>query len=110
MERADRSPRPRSRGPSSPLRHLLQEIPLRRRVAILVSVGGGLHRRADLVAVFFTAQTALYDQLDESLVQRATTAASGDLADPTLLLRVSSDALAAGDFRVAIVTVRRARS
>ena len=55
-------------------------------------------------AVFFTAQRALYDQLDESLVQRATVAASGDLADPSLLLRVSSDALAAGEVRVAIVT------
>jgi len=91
-------------GPSSPLRHLLQEIPLRRRVAILVSLGGGLIVALISVAVFVTAQTALYDQLDESLVQRAITAASGDLADPTLLLRVSSDALAAGDFRVAIVT------
>jgi two-component system sensor histidine kinase MprB len=91
-------------GPSSPLRHLLQEIPLRRRVAILVSLGGGLIVALISVAVFVTAQTALYDQLDESLVQRAITAASGDLADPTLLLRVSSDTLAAGDFRVAIVT------
>ncbi len=103
MERAT-DPEAPEPGPSSPLRHLLQEIPLRRRVAVLVSVGGGLIVALISVAVFLTAQTALYDQLDESLVQRAITAASGDLADPTLLLRVSSDALAAGDFRVAIVT------
>lgn len=91
-------------GTPSPLRHLLQEIPLRRRVAIVVSVGGGLIVALISIAVFLTAQNALYDQLDESLVQRAIAAASGDLADPTLLLRVSSDTLAAGDFRVAIVT------
>ena len=73
-------------------------------MGILVSVGGGLLVALIAAAVFFTAQRALYDQLDESLVQRATVAASGDLADPSLLLRVSSDALAAGEVRVAIVT------
>ena len=84
--------------------HLLLEIPLRRRVAILVSVGAGLLVALISVAVFLTAYRALYDQLDESLVERATAASSSDLADPTLLLRVvSSDALAAGDFRVALV-------
>ncbi|MCD2189050.1 HAMP domain-containing sensor histidine kinase [Actinomycetospora soli] len=84
--------------------HVLLEIPLRRRVAILVSVGAGLLVALIAVAVFLTAYRALYDQLDESLVERATAAASSDLADPSLLYRaVSSDALAAGDFRVAIV-------
>jgi two-component system, OmpR family, sensor histidine kinase MprB len=90
--------------PPGLIRHVLQGIPLRRRVGILVSVGGGLLVALIAAAVFFTAQRALYDQLDESLVQRATVAASGDLADPSLLLRVSSDALAAGEVRVAIVT------
>ena len=83
---------------------LLLEIPLRRRVAILVSVGAGLLVALISVAVFFTAYRALYDQLDQSLVERATAASSSDLADPTLLLKVvTSDALAAGDFRVAVV-------
>lgn len=90
--------------PPGLIRHLLQGIPLRRRVGILVSVGGGLLVALIAIAVFFTAQRALYDQLDESLVQRATVAAAGDLADPAILLRVSSDALAAGEVRVAIVT------
>jgi two-component system, OmpR family, sensor histidine kinase MprB len=90
--------------PPGLVRHVLQGIPLRRRVGILVSVGGGLLVALIAVAVYLTAQRALYDQLDESLVQRATVAASGDLADPALLLRVSSDALAAGEVRVAIVT------
>lgn len=84
--------------------HVLLEIPLRRRVAILVSIGAGLLVALIAVAVFFTAYRALYDQLDESLVERATAAASSDLADPTMLYRVvSPDALAAGDYRVAIV-------
>ena len=88
------------------VRQLLLETPLRRRVAILVSVGAGLLVAIVSVAAFLTVQRALYDQLDQSLEQRATTAASSDLADPTLLLlRVSSDALAAGDFRVAVVDV-----
>jgi len=90
--------------PPGLVRHVLQGIPLRRRVGILVSVGGGLLVALIAVAVYLTAQRALYDQLDESLVQRATVAAAGDLADPALLLRVSSDALAAGEVRVAIVT------
>ncbi|PVZ14982.1 HAMP domain-containing sensor histidine kinase [Actinomycetospora cinnamomea] len=90
--------------PPGLVRHVLQGIPLRRRVGILVSVGGGLLVALIAVAVYLTAQRALYDQLDESLVQRATVAASGDLADPALLLRVSQDALAAGEVRVAIVT------
>ena len=90
--------------PPGLVRHVLEGIPLRRRVGILVSVGGGLVVALIAIAVFFTAQRALYDQLDESLVQRATIAAAGDLADPSVLLRVSSDALAAGEVRVAIVT------
>ena len=93
-------------GPAAPSGwHVLLEIPLRRRVAILVSVGAGLLVALISVAVFFTAYRALYDQLDQSLVERATAASSSDLADPTLLFKVvSSDALAAGDFRVAIVS------
>ncbi|MDL5160326.1 sensor histidine kinase [Actinomycetospora termitidis] len=91
--------------------HVLLEIPLRRRVAILVSVGAGLLVALIAVAVFFTAYRALYDQLDESLVERATAASSSDLADPALLFRVvSSDALAAGDFRVAIVSATTNRA
>ena len=42
----------------------LLEIPLRRRVAILVSVGAGLLVALISVAVFLTVQRALYDQLD----------------------------------------------
>ena len=107
-DRTDAEARDDSRDDEDPqpgiVRHVLQGIPLRRRVGILVSVGGGLLVALIAVAVFFTAQRALYDQLDESLVQRATTAAAGDLADPAILLRVSSDALAAGEVRVAIVT------
>ena len=83
--------------------HALLEIPLRRRVAILTSVGAGLLVALISVAVFLTVQRALYDQLDENLSQRAAVASSSDLADPRLLLQISSDAFTAGDFRVAIV-------
>jgi len=83
--------------------HALLEIPLRRRVAILTSMGAGLLVALISVAVFLTVQRALYDQLDQSLAQRAAVASSSDLADPRLLLQVSSDAFIAGDFRVAIV-------
>lgn len=81
----------------------LLELPLRRRVALVVSVGAGLLVAVISLAAFLTVQRALYDQLDESLVQRATAAATSDLGDPALLLQVSPDALAAGDFRVAVV-------
>ena len=84
-------------------RWFLLDIPLRRRVAILSAVGAGLLVALVSVAAFVTVQRALYDQLDQNLLQRATTAASSDLADPVLLLGVSSDALAAGDLRVAVV-------
>ncbi len=78
-------------------------ISLRRRVAMLSAFGVGLVVALVSVAAFFTVRSALYSQLDQNLVQRATAAAQGPLANPGALAQIPSEALGAGDLRIAIL-------
>lgn len=78
-------------------------ISLQRRVALLSACGVGLVVAVVSVAAFLTVRFAVYHQLDQNLVQRAVAAAQGPLVRPGALATIPSEALGAGDVRIAIL-------
>lgn len=77
---------------------------LRNRISWLVAVAVAVAIAVAALAVFITARSQLYAQLDDDLVVRAQTAVGGALTDPNQLVQVPADAFGGAQF--AIVTAR----
>jgi len=97
-------------GPVRRARRTLAGMSLRRRISLLAALGVGLAVLLTSVAAYATVRNQLYQQRDESLLQRARAAVSTPLGDPGLLAQVPAAALGAGDLRIALVRGRDARA
>jgi two-component system sensor histidine kinase MprB len=76
---------------------------LRTRVTLLAAACVGLAVALVSLGAFMTVSSSLHQQLTSSLVQRATAAANGPLADPTIVEALPPEALGAGDIRIALL-------
>ncbi len=76
---------------------------LRSRVGLLAAIGAGLLVVVISITAYVTVRVSLLSQIDESLLDRARAAAAGPLADRGVLAQVPSEALGAGDVRIALL-------
>ncbi len=81
----------------------LSRLSVRARVAIAAALAVGLAVLVTAGAAYLTVRNQLLDEMDKSLVDRAQSAVSGPLADPTRLVQVPAEALGAGDLRIALL-------
>ena len=88
----------------SGLRAWLSGRSLRARVSIAATIGVALAVALTSGAAYLTVRSALLDQVDERLLQRATAAIGGGvLTDPGVLSRVPAEFFGAADLRIALV-------
>lgn len=85
-------------------RERFRTLSLRKRVGLLAGVGVGLIVVLISIAAYVTVRSALLNQLDASLLNRAEYAESGVLGDPTILREVPVAYLGAADVKVAMIT------
>ncbi|NIK55684.1 HAMP domain-containing sensor histidine kinase [Kribbella shirazensis] len=83
----------------------LHKLSLHARVTLLAAVAVGLAVAIVSVAAYVTVRQQMYQNLDNSLTQRAAQAAQkGVLTDLTILQGVPSDALGLSDIRVGVIS------
>ncbi|MDX3003988.1 HAMP domain-containing sensor histidine kinase [Kribbella solani] len=83
----------------------LHKLSLHARVTLLAAVAVGLAVAIVSIAAYVTVRQQMYQNLDNSLTQRAVQAAQkGVLTDLTILQSVPSDALGLSDIRVGVIS------
>jgi two-component system sensor histidine kinase MprB len=89
----------------SPLSALTKhrDLSLRARVGLLAALGAGLLVVLISVAAYVTVRVSLLRQVDSTLLARAHAAAAGRLAQQEVLASIPSEALGAGDIRIALL-------
>jgi two-component system, OmpR family, sensor histidine kinase MprB len=85
------------------LRERLHNLTLHSRVTLLAAVAVGLAVALVSIAAYLTVREQLYHNLDESLIDRASGAATGPLTDPEVVQQIPPEALGLSDTRVAVV-------
>ncbi|MGZ4592751.1 MAG: HAMP domain-containing sensor histidine kinase [Actinomycetes bacterium] len=85
------------------VRGYLRSLSLRTRVGLLVAVGVGLAVALTSVAAYVTVSNQLHLQRDQALLARARAAASGVLADPTIIANLPPGAFGAVDIRIGLL-------
>ena len=92
------------RSPGSPRRsEVLDRFSLRTRIGILAALVAAGVVVLVATAAFISVRLTILQTLDANLLQRATAATQGPLADPQLLARIPTEALGAGDIRLALL-------
>ncbi|WP_219416248.1 sensor histidine kinase [Pseudonocardia nigra] len=99
-------PKIRSDG-STPRVEVLDHLSLRSRIGLLAALVAAVAVILVSVAAFVTVRVNILQTLDANLLQRATAAAQSELADPEQLATLPTEALGAGDIRLALLLADR---
>ena len=99
----DAPTRPNRWAGTTPRFAVLEHASLRRRVGLLAALVAALAVLLVSAAAFATVRYSILQTLDDNLLQRASAAAESELAEPQQLARIPTEALGAGDIRLALV-------